>query len=310
MKSRFLLIPTIILLVLISACDRNIDTRPVPKDQDPVIALAETGRAQLLRRIGSTADINLRIGDNENLKLLRITESIFDQDSMPLLSDQIKQDIPLNQNGLFVYTYNYSITSNVAGINLGDYYRIRLAFYAIDSKGVSSSVTVDIDILPDPLGPPAFDLRSYSDIRLSHPNDLADQRSTFYFIGRSYPTNNDLNKDIMIVDSRPGPFTSKFFTSPASIAKGTDTMIFVKTGPEKINFDEADHRIIKQGYLSAEKYYGTLPTDFEVGDMVIVRLSQEFTNPNKHYALMRIKEFVSDGAPADQYILFDYKVSD
>lgn len=312
MKSRFLFIPTILLILSMAACDRTIDTRPVPADENPVITLADAGRTQLLRRLGSTADISLRLGDNESLELLRITETVYDQDSVVLASDQIKQDISMGDSvGLFIYTYNYSVNSSVAGVSLGDYYRIRLTFYAIDSKGASSSSIVDIDILPDPQGPPAFGLRSYSDVTLNHPNNIVDKKSTFYFIGRSFPLNNNLNKDLEIVDSRPGPFTTKFFTSPATEARGLDTMVFVMVGPDKVNYDEADHRIIRQAYESAEKYYGTMPlTDLKVDDMVIVRLSQEFTNPNKRYAIMRVTEFVSDGNPADQKIVFDYKVSD
>jgi hypothetical protein len=275
-----------------------------------VISLADAGRAQLLRRIGSTADIRLRLGDNENLKLLRITESVFDQDSVVLASDVIKQDITIEDGGLFVYTYNYSVTGNVAGVNLGDYYRIRLTFYAIDSKGENASTTVDIDILPDPLGPPVFNLRSYTDLILNHPNNLADPRSTFYFIGRSYPT-NERNKDIEIVDNRPGPFSGKSFISPANTAAGFDSLVFVKTGPDKLNYEDCDHRIVRQAYMAAERYYGTLPlTDLKVGDIIIIRLTQEFNNPNKHYAIMHIKEFIDTGVPQDDMILFDYKVSD
>ena len=77
-----------------------------------------------------------------------------------------------------------------------------------------------------------------------------------------------------------------------------------------MNFDEVDHRIIRQAYQSAERYTKRLPVDFKEGDLIIVRLSQEFNNPNKHYAIMRIKEIVSTGGPADQFIRFDYKVSD
>ncbi|MEZ4685866.1 MAG: hypothetical protein R3B47_07300 [Bacteroidia bacterium] len=310
MNSRFLLFPTILLILSLAACNRMIDTRPVPADENPVISLADAGRTQILRRIGSTADISLRLGDNENLKLLRITETVFDQDSVLLVSDVIKQDITFGQEGLFIYTYNYSVTNNVAGVNLGDYYRIRLTFYAIDSKGVDASAVVDIDILPDPLGPPAFNLRSYSDVILNHPNNLADPKATFYFIGRSYPT-NVRNKDIEIVDNRPGPFTGKSFISPANTAGGYDSLVFVKTSLDKLNYDDCDHRIIEQAYMAAEKYYGKLSlADLQVDDLIIVRLTQEFTNFDKHYAIMRIKEFVTQGAPAAQIIRFDYKVSD
>ena len=203
------------------------------------------------------------------------------------------------------------MTANVAGVAMGDYYRVRLTFYAIDSKGASSATMVDIDILPDPQGPPAFNLRSYTDVVLNHPNNFADPKRTFYFIGRNYPANNDLNKDIEIIDTRPGPFSDKYFISPATMARNLDTMVFVVTGPEKVNYDQVDHRIIKEAYMSAEKYYGKLPlTDIGVDDLIIVRLSQEFTNPNKHYAIMRVKEFITTGAPADQVMVFDYKVSD
>lgn len=310
MNSRFLLFPTILLIFFLAACDRNIDTRPVPADENPVISLADAGRTQLLRRIGSTADIKLRLGDNENLKLLRVTESVFDQDSVLLISDVIKQDISLGQAGLFIYTYNYSVTNSVAGISLGDYYRVRLTFYAIDSKGENAETTVDIDILPDPLGPPAFNLRSYTDVILNHPNNLGDPKSTFYFIGRSYPT-NERNKDLEIVDNRPGPFSGKSFISPANTIAGYDSLVFTKTTLDKLNYDDCDHRIIAQAYMAAEKYNGTLPlTDLKVDDLIIIRLTQEFNNPNKHYALMRVTEFIDTGVPGNDIIRFDYKVSD
>lgn len=310
MNTRFLLLPILALLLIFSACDRNVDLSPIPEDQDPVITLADAGRTQILRLVGSTATINLRLGDNESLSRLRVTESVFDQDSTLLVADKVFDDIDLSlqEPGIFTYPYNYSVMSTVQGVTLDNYYRIRLTFYAIDSKGASSSTTIDIDILPDPQGPPVYDLRSYTGVRLSHPN-MFDNKSAYNFDANNFAT-IDLNQDILIVDATPSPLTAKTFSSPANTRAGFDTAVFVIVTPDKLNFDEVNHRIIEQAFFSAAQYYNEAPIGMmNEGDMLITRMTKTFNRPVKHYSVLKINELVSGGAPSDQYILFDYKVS-
>ena len=219
MKRFTLVLPLFALaaILLFSACDRTIDTRPIPGDGDPGISLAEPERNNFLRTINSTVDLTLRLTDNEALKILRVTETLYDNEGDTIFEDVYAMDEAI-AGTVLLHPFSYPIGTSVQGVPLGDYYKIKLTFYVLDTKGASAQTSIVIDIVTDPMGNPLFPIRSYPDNEIIHPNTFSGNEDFNFYNPTTSPTNM-LNMHIKIVDAAPGPLSGKYLVSPNSIAR-------------------------------------------------------------------------------------------
>lgn len=304
-----ILFPALIVALFFSACDRNIDTRPIPADTNPGITLVAPASGNILRTIGSTADMDVQLSDNEALKALRVVQTISDADGNILLEDSFIEDVLVVGTNAIVQ-YSYGIPLNVGPILIEPFYKIRLDYYALDTKGASAKTSALINVIPDPAGPPQYLLHSYSGNRMIHPNSFRELER-FNFTNRTNPRPtgspfDSLSWDIMIVNKLPGPLQGKAMISPAGQYLGLDS-VFVVTTPERFNYDLCNYRTIREAYLAGSQITNRISPLPRVGDHVIVRLTKSL---KQHFAVMKITAYGRDNNGAGpEFIEFDYKVS-
>jgi hypothetical protein len=289
------------LMLLFSACDRDIDTRPVPRDLDPGIALEIPSRANFTRRIGEPVELTFRLTDNEALKIFRLSESLYDTDGNPVVVDHYtNRDEPI-AGEVLVKNYVYTTPFDISGRLVLPYYTIEVTFYVIDSKGASASTKILIDVLP-PIDPPEpFLVREYRNNRIEHPNAF-NGREDFNFYNPATSPSVDLDKDIKIVNEVPGPLKGKSLISPNNELRGQDS-VFVIIEPARFNYDSCTYTTIKEAWYSGNpiKKKTRMP---EVGEYLIIRLAK---GTEEQFAVMKPTKVNETSSPAR--VEFDFKVT-
>lgn len=288
------------LMLLFSACDRDIDTRPIPTDLDPGIALEIPSRANFTRRVLEPVELTFRLTDNEALKVFRISESLYDTDGNPVVMDFYKEDEPI-AGEVLIKNHIYTVPFDIAGNLIRPYYTIEVTFYVIDSKGASAETKILIDVLPpiDPNEP--FLVREYRTNRIEHPNAF-NGREDFNFYNPSTSPSVELDKDIKIVDEVPGPIKGKSLISPNNALRGQDS-VFVLIEPARFNYDSCTYTTIREAWYSGNpiERMTRMP---EVGEYLIIRLAK---GTEEQFAVMKPTEINEGGNPA--YVQFDFKVT-
>jgi hypothetical protein len=289
-------------MLAFSGCDRDIDTRPVPRDLDPGIALEVPSRANFTRRVFETVDLTFRLTDNEALKIWRISESLYDTDGNPVVEDVhlALADEPI-AGEVLVKNYVYNVPFDIGGTLVRPYYTVEVKFYVIDSKGASASTSILVDILPPLDLPEPFPVREYLDNRMDHPNAF-NGRDDFNFYNPLVSPTVDLDKDVMIVDDLPGPLKGKSFISPNNALRGQDS-VFVIIEPTRFNYDSCTYTTLKEAWYSGNpiKRKTRMP---EVGEYLLIRLAK---GTEEQFAVM--KPTTIDPNPSTGYIEFDFKVT-
>lgn len=288
------------LMLFFSACDRDIDTRPIPKDLDPGIALEIPSRANFTRRVLEPVELTFRLTDNEALKVFRISESLYDTDGNALVLDYYKDDEPI-AGEVLVKNHIYSVPFDIDGILVLPYYTIEITFYVIDSKGASAKTQILVDVLPpiDPAEP--FPVREYLENKIEHPNAF-NGREDFNFYNPSVSPSVELDKDIMIVDGNPGALSTKSLISPNNALRGQDS-VFVIIEPVRFNYDSCTYTTLKEAWYSGNpiKRKTRMP---KVGEYLIIRLAK---GTEEQFAIM--KPFKIDTGTSSGFVEFDFKVT-
>lgn len=304
MKRFTLVLPLFALLavLLFSACDRMIDTRPIPSDGDPGISLATPDRSNFLRTTNSAVDITLQLTDNEALKILRITESLFSNTGDTLLLDSYAMDESI-AGTVLLHPFSYPITTSVQGIPITDYYKIKVTFYVLDTKGASAETSIIIDIVPEPGGDPLFPIRGYFGNELIHPNTFSGNEDFNFYNPLSSPT-NVLDMDIKIVDAAPGPLSGKYLISPNNDARGTDS-VFVITDSTRLNYEESTYTTLREAFYAGANINDSVAMP-AVGQLLIIRLSK---GQFDQFAVMKPTEYGGGSGGNPEYLRFDYRVT-
>jgi hypothetical protein len=302
--TRFTLFASLLLLTgYFAGCDRDIDTRPIPTDLDPGIALETPDRSNFLRRIGETVELTLRITDNEALKVFRVAESVFNADGDTLLLNSYRND-ELIDGEVVLKNFVYTVPIDVQGVLIDPYSSIKLTFYAIDTKGASASTSVLIDVLGPQLPDPPYPIRQYNNNRMIHPNSFSGGED-FNFYDPSTSPVVELDMDVKIVDETPGPLSGKSLVSPNNALLGRDS-VFVQITDDRFNFDSCTYTTIQQAWYSGNPISSQVPMP-EVGEMLIIRLSKTNNGVDEQFAVMKVTEFRGNGST--QSVLFDFKVT-
>ncbi len=290
----------LLLTLFFSACDREIDTRPIPEDLNPGIALEVPSRANFTRRVGEPVELTFRLTDNEALKIFRLAESLYDTDGNPVIVDAYSRDEAISGEVL-VKNYIYSVPFDIAGQLVRPYYKIVVAFYVIDSKGASAETKIEIDVLPR-IGPPEpFPVREYKDNRMDHPNAF-NGRDDFNFYNPATSPTVDLDKDIKIVNELPGPLKDKSLISPNNALRGKDS-VFVLIDPTRLNYETCTYTTIREAWYSGNPITDKIKMP-KVGEYLIIRLAK---GTKEQFAVMKPTEVSTN--PSTGFIKFDFKVT-
>lgn len=292
-----------LLALFFTACD---DSTPldVPGNTAPVITL-DTNVSTFLNKLGETVNVDLKLSDNEGLKLLRVVRKHIDNKGVVITENEVYSDQAVTGTSLtfpFAYTIPASYTI---------YDKIRFTFYVLDNEGQWDSTFALINVIPESVGPGVdYPLQSYTDNKLMRNGKVftfpANTQSVFGFAPRNYPTNT---ADQDIADQVPGTFGMPFEPILISPNNGTRDSIFVLTDSTVFNYDACTYEIIWQAYKAAENPVKITPK-LKTGDIVIVKLKPA-NLPHPMFAVMRIKQIVTNPStdPRGDYFMFDYKYS-
>jgi len=279
-------------ILVITACDREIDETPIPFDGNPAIALVDPTNNNFLDTIGGQVTATFRLDDNEALKVFRVVGRILNQrDSLVGVDFIVQEDTVSGQH--ITQTLTYTVPS------LPLYYKVRLTCYSIDSEGKFASVVLYVSVVPSSDDPATFSIEEYNGDKIYSQLAL-NGRGFFDFNSRNY-IDNLLDKDIQELTSVPGPFLARL-ESPNNAFLGQDS-VFVMTDATQFNYDAATYETIHERFFSDPAPSSTTPA-LTSSDIVIVRLTN-----TPHFAVMKIIG-VNDGpGDAQDYIEFDYKVT-
>lgn len=321
----------VVLMVFLSAC--RSDSEPIvllPENEGPGIAVLSPGNTRLLLMPSQSASVTFKLLDNEELRLLRIVQEIYDADDN-LVDETIPNDIDL-QGTQVEYTYNFTAP------NLPAFYKLRYVCYVIDAAGRSAETFFWVSIQPDPSDPPPYKTLTYTNDTIYNgldtqtnpdPNDIPTNSWGFNFSARTVLPGEPF------VD--PDPFLPQMdiaensgsgvgqegwipsFYSPNHEITGEDTAIFVITDTTRFNYAAANYNTIFQAFFSDPAPAPTAPPTnhpirskntfgVQVGDIVIVKLIK---TPRPQFAVMKIKAIVQEGfgVKLSDYVVFDYKVT-
>ncbi|MEM6264981.1 MAG: hypothetical protein AAGI38_20890 [Bacteroidota bacterium] len=318
----------LVALVALVGCDREFDTRPIPSDENPAIAIEPPSSGRFKSRLGEQVVVNLRMADNEALRLLRVMRTIFDETGVPVISDDFYQDIDISGQVVTQdFSYNVAPIANTSTgpVTVENFFKVRLSFFAIDTKGASDSISVLIDIVPpDDNSIPLYKLDSYEGIIMNNPDKVnipnfpcPDEKSgpkgeANYSLSLNRHLGvspNELDTELAIVSR--SPFNSRFsaiFTSPANDVRGIDS-VFAYTDETRFNYDAATYTTLSEAFKSSAAYY-SLTDSLTPGRIVLMRLPRPTGIPDVyHLAALRIKAVRDSLGGECDFLEFDYKVS-
>ncbi|MEM6264980.1 MAG: hypothetical protein AAGI38_20885 [Bacteroidota bacterium] len=328
-KTTFISI-TILLVagLVLSSCDRQYDNGFIPVDDNPAITVEPPSSGTYKSQIGDQVVVNLRMADNESLRLLRVMRTIYNQADQPIVSLDFFQDVDLEGQVVpedFLYDIAPVANTSAGPINIEEFFKVRLTFFVIDTKGASDSVSVWIDIVSkDDIQQELFKLDSYEGVTMNNPDKISiaptpcpdDKSGPVGESNYSLSLNKHLGTNPNVLDlelaiKSEAPFNARFsaaFTSPANDARGIQE-VFAYTDETRFNFEKATYTTLSEAFNSANAYFAE--TDPLVpGQILLVRLPRPTGIPNTyHLAALRITEVRDSLGGNCDYLQFDYLVS-
>ncbi len=284
-------------LMVFCACERTQFLPSLSDDDGPAITLTSPSTNSSLARPGEKISASIQAVDDLQLTIFRLNLKVLNESGNVVeTSTPVQQEIATQS---FSYSLNETVSDQAAS------YQLVYTFEVIDSKGATASVDFSVGVLP-PKEIPPFRLLSFSDQRLN--SKQANTGFALNFTSRSTyppPTNTPLNRDIEEDSpSNPNGTFSPQLTSPNNATAGQDS-VFVMTDASSFNFDEASWLSLSQAYFSSSDFLNRTPT-LSVGDLIIVRLTKA---PATQFTMIKITEIVDGAGTANDYMMFDYKVS-
>ncbi len=290
-------------MIIFSACDNQEPLELLPEDKAPAITLVSPSNNSLLKEVDEPFTVTLQLADNEALKLLRLTAEIFDQEDQQIGSSFLVRDLEVSGTNVVM-----DITEKVPQGAL-PYYKVKYTAHAIDSKGEFGSAFFFVSVLPEPVEPAPYEIRTYTKDSIF--NSEASFGKGFNFTNRVILPNpqfagTDLDFDIREISGTAKLLYAPILASPSNEFFGQDS-VFVITNEARFNYDEATYETIFNAFFSDPAPAPETPT-LQIGDLVIVRLTKA---PQPQFAIMKITGFKDDGAGVNilDVMRFDYKVT-
>ncbi len=292
-----------LVILVVAGCDNQEPIDLLPEDQAPAITLVSPSNSNILKRVDEAFVVTVQVADNEELKLLRITAEIFDEREQQIGSSFLVRDVEVNGTNVLI-----DITEKVPQGAL-PYYKVKYTVHAIDSKGEFMSTFFWVSVLPEPVTPAPYEVRTYT--RDSLFNSEAPFGKGFNFTSREFLPNQqrqgtDLDYDVIEVSGTAKLQYKPRLSSPSNAFFGQDS-VFVITNEARFNYDAATYETIFNAFFSDPNPAPETP-ELKVGDFVIVRLTKA---PQPQFAVMKITSIKDDGAGVNIFdvLRFDYKVT-
>ncbi|MEO0895965.1 MAG: hypothetical protein AAFY71_06175 [Bacteroidota bacterium] len=291
---------------LFLACENQVAPidLPEPEDQNPAIAITSPTNPRFSGRVGESKSVTLQMGDNEMLKTFTIDVAFYNPDGSFDSGNQVSTETLTGKS--FTSTFNFDVAS------IAPFSRIEYTFTVEDSKGATSTTSIDVSVLPEPTDPPIYRILTYEGDSIM--NQLSDSLFGFNFSSRQgYPKTMgqsldtlSLRMDIMESSGTGQGLWQPTFTSPNNEAISQDS-VFVITNAARLNYETADYTSIFEAFFSADQQLAETPV-LEQDMYVIVRLVK---TPRPQFALLRITKVEDDGAGIQIFdkVFFDYKVT-
>ena len=290
-------------LLAVIACDNQEVIDLLPEDQAPAITLISPANSSLLRRVDESFEVTVQLADNEELRLLRLTAEIFDERDVQIGNSFLVKDMEVTGKNVTI-----DITEKVPQGAL-PYYKVKYTVHAIDTKGDFSSAFFWVSVLPEPVNPAPYEVRTYT--RDSIFNSEANFGKGFNFTNRELLPNpqrqgTDLDYDIREISKTARLLYQPILASPSNAFFGQDS-VFVITDESRFNYDAATYETIFNAFFSDPAPAPQTPA-LKIGDLVIVRLTKA---PQPQFAVMKITGIKDHGAGVNIFdvLRFDYKVT-